>query len=79
MKKHDLITRTRFLGKYGGISLYDIDFEKRYPIDDEDIHFLKGDGYNLIVNPDNPDGASTDREYFFIHGNLFDRILEINS
>ena len=41
MKINYQITRTHFLEKYGGLSIYDIDFEKRYPIDDEDIHFVK--------------------------------------
>ena len=40
-KKNDQRTRTRFLNKYVGLSLYDINFEKRYPIDDEDIQFIK--------------------------------------
>ena len=30
MKKDDQRYRTRFLAKYGGLSLYDIDTEKRY-------------------------------------------------
>ena len=34
MKKDDQISLTRFLGKYGGLSIYDIDIEKRYTIDD---------------------------------------------
>ena len=38
MKKNDQKTRTRFLVKYGGLSHYDIYFEKRYSIDDEYIH-----------------------------------------
>ena len=62
--------------RYGGLSLYAIDLEKIYSIDDEDIQFVKGDGNALIGNPDNPDGNSTDHEYFFIHDDLFDRILE---
>ena len=49
--------------------------EKRYSIDDKEIHFVKGDGYALIGNPDHPDGSSTDHEYFCIHDDLFDRIL----
>ena len=64
------------MAKYGVISLYDIYFGKRYSIDDEDIHFVKGDIYALIGNPDHPDGISTDHEYFCIHDDLFDRILE---
>ena len=35
MKKDDQRYRTRFLAKYGGLSLYDIDTEKRYSIDDK--------------------------------------------
>ena len=62
--------------KYGRLSLYDIDFEKRYSIDDEYIHFVKGDRYALIYNPYHPDGTSTDHEYFIIYDDLFDRILK---
>ena len=32
MKKYDQRSRTRFLAKYGGLSLYDIDMEKKYPL-----------------------------------------------
>ena len=35
MKKDDQRSSTRFLAKYGGISLYDIDTKKRYSIDDK--------------------------------------------
>ena len=52
------------LEKYGGISIYDIDFEKRYSIDDEDIYIVKGYGYDLIGKIDHPDRTSTDHEYF---------------
>ena len=61
--------------KYCGFSLYDIDFGKRYPIDDKGIHFVKGYGYDINGNPDNTDGTSTDHEYSSIHDDLFDRIL----
>ena len=57
MKKNYQRTRTRFLAKYGGLSLYDIDFGKRYSIDDENIHFVKGYGNVLIGNPNHPDGT----------------------
>ena len=63
------------MANYGGLSLYYIDTEKRYSIDEKEIHFVKGDGYALIGNPYFPDGSSTDHEYFCIHGDLFDRIL----
>ena len=76
MKKYDQRSCTRFLVKYGGLSLYDIDMEKRYYIYDKEIHFVKGDRYALIGNPDHPDWTSTDHEYFCIHNDLFDRILE---
>ena len=57
MKKNYQRTRTTFLGKYVGLSLYDIDFGKRYSIDDEEINFVNGYGYALIGNPDNPYGT----------------------
>ena len=49
---------------------------KRYYIDDENIHFIKVDGYALIGNPDHLYGTSTDHEYFCIHDAFFGRILE---
>ena len=76
MKKDDQKSCTRFLAKYGGLSFCDTDTEKRYSIDDKEIYFVKGDGNALIGNPDHPDGSSTDHEYFCIHDDLFDRILE---
>ena len=75
MKKYYQRYRTCLLAKYGGLSLYDIDTEKRYSIDEKDMHFVKGEGYALIGNPDFPDGSSTNHDYFCIHGYLFDRIL----
>ena len=66
------------MSKYGGLSLYDINFEKRYLIDDEYNNFVKGYGYALFGHPDHPDGTSNDHEYFCIHEDLFDRILETN-
>ena len=75
-EKNDQRTQTSFLATYGGLSIYDFDFEKRYYIDDEDIHFVKGYGYDLLGNPDNLDGTSTDHEYVLVHDDLFDRILE---
>ena len=76
MKKYDQRSRTCFLNKYGVLSLYDIYMENKYSIDDKEIHFVKGHGYALIGNPDHPDGTSTYHEYFCIHNDLFDRILE---
>ena len=48
MNKYDQRYRTCFLEKYGGISIYDIFTEKRYSIDDKEIHFVKGYRYALI-------------------------------
>ena len=76
MKKNYQRTCTRFLARYGGLYIYDIDFWKRYTIDDEDTHFVKGDGYAFIGNQDHPDGTSTYNEYSCIHYDLFGRILE---
>ena len=64
------------MAKYGVLSLYYIDFDKRYSIDDDEIHFVKGYGYALIGYPDHPYGTSTDHEYFFILDDLLGRILE---
>ena len=76
MEKNDQITNTCFLAKYGRLSLYDIDMEMRYYTDDKETKFVERDGYALIGNPDHPDGTSTNYEYFCIHDDLFDRILE---
>ena len=67
MKKNDQITCTCFLAKFGGLSIYDINMDKRHSIDDKGIHFVKGDGYALTGNQDHPDGTSTHHEYFCIH------------
>ena len=45
------------LAKYGGLSLYDIDFEEIYSIYDGDIKFVKGYGYASIGYLDHPDGT----------------------
>ena len=61
--------------KYGGLYLYAIDIEKKYSIYDKGINYIKRNIYALIGNPYHPDGTSSDDEYFFIHGDLFERIL----
>ena len=66
MKKYDQITRTRFLAKYVGLSIYDIDIGSRYTIEDEYINFLKVYGYALIGNPENPYGTSTYHSFFHL-------------
>ena len=76
MKKDDQIYCTCFLDNYGWLSLYDIDMENRYSIYDKEIYFVKGDKYALLGNLDHPDGSSIDHEYFCIHDDFFDRILE---
>ena len=78
MKKIYQISHTRFLEKYGGLSLYDIDIKKIYKIDHKKIRFVKKNGYSLIGNLDDQDGTSTDHEYFFIHYDLFVWILATN-
>ena len=75
MKKDDQRYRTRFLAKYGELSIYYIDTQKIYSIDEKEMHFVKVEGYALIGNADFTDGSSTDHEYFCIHEDLFDRIL----
>ena len=75
MKKDDQIYRTRFLAKYVGLSTCDIDTDKRYSIDEKEIHLVKGERYALIGHPDFLYGSSTDHEYFCFHEDLFDRIL----
>ena len=40
MKKDDQRYCTRLMTKYIGLSLYDIDTEKRYSIDDKEINFV---------------------------------------
>ena len=42
----------------------------------KEINFVKGYRYDLIGNLDHPYCTSTDHEYFCIHDDLFDRILE---
>ena len=75
MYKTDQIYRTHFLGKYVGLSPYDIYLKNRCIIDNEDINFIKGDGYDLIGNPDCQDGTSTYHKYFLLYDGLFDQIL----
>ena len=72
VKEHDQIFCTSFLEKYCCLSINDIDVERRYYLGDEDIKFIKKYGQDLFDNPDNPDGTSTDHEYFLIHDDLFD-------
>ena len=67
MNKDDQRSCTHLLANYGWLSPNGIDTEKRYSIDDTEIHFVKWDGYALICNPDHQDRTSTDHEYFCIH------------
>ena len=63
-----------FLAKYGSLSLYDEDQEKRFIIDQEQLEFDKTDGWTFIGIPEKKYGSFSDREYFFIRDDLFDRI-----
>ena len=40
------------MAKYGSLYLYDIDLEKRYTIDNEDMQFVKKEVLSLIDIPD---------------------------
>ena len=42
MKKDYQRYLTRFLAQYGGLYRYYIDTEKRYSIDEKEMHFVKG-------------------------------------
>ena len=72
-------SHTRFLEKYGGLSLYDEDLKKGYKIDNGGINFVKNYGLDWILNTNEPDGTSTDHEYLPIHNNLLGRILAKNN
>ena len=63
-----------FPAKYGSLALYDVDMEKRFIIDHEQLKFDKTDGWNLIGIPEKEYGTLSDHEYFCIHDDLFDRI-----
>ena len=78
MKETDQISCTRFLEKYGGLSLNDIDLKSIYTLDHEDILFVNKHGYDLTGNTDETYGTSTYYKYFFIHDNLFDQVLATN-
>ena len=74
MKKRPNIPHSKYVGLY----LYDIDIERRYRINDEDIIFVDKYEYYLIGNPKHQDITSNDHEYFLIHYGLFDRTLEMD-
>ena len=63
-----------FIAKYGILALYDEDTKKLFLIDYELLEFNKTDGWNLIGIPEKEDGTFSDREYFCVHDDLFDRI-----
>ena len=71
----DQRSRNCFLEKYDGLSLYEIDLNKRYTITNEYISFVKKYVYALIGNPDHPNVTSNNHEYFIIHDDLFDKCL----
>ena len=78
MTKINLRSCTRFLRKYGDLSLYDEYLKNIYTTDHEYINFVTNDSYVLIGNSDEPYGTSTDHEYFFINYDLFDIISPRN-
>ena len=63
------------MAKYGGIDIQGENMKTIFTIDHEDIHFIKNQGWTLIVIPYEPDGSSTDYEYLSIHNDLFGRVL----
>ena len=67
-----------FLEKYGSLDLYDEDLVKIFIIDHEQLKFDKNAGWNLIIIPEKPGGYFVDREYFFIHDDLFGRVQSTN-
>ena len=44
IKNKSQVSKTMFLEKYGSLSLYDEDLEKRFIIDHEQLEFDKTDG-----------------------------------
>ena len=50
--------------KCGGLDFYDEDRKKRYAINHEVIEFVKNYGWSLIIIPDEPDGTSTDHDFY---------------
>ena len=74
IKNKSQVSKTMFLAKYGSLALYDEDLKKRFIIYHEQLEFDKTDGWTLIGIPEKEDGSFSDREYFCIHDDLFDRI-----
>ena len=64
MKETDKISLTRFLAKYGGLSLYNIHLKKRYTVYHEGIRFVNKYEYTLTSSLYHPEGTSTDHKYF---------------
>ena len=74
IKNKSQVSCNMFFAKYGSLALYDEYLEKIFIIDHERLKFDKNARWNLIGIPDKPDGNFSDREYFCIHDDLFDRI-----
>ena len=49
IKNKSQVSKTMFLAKYGSLALYDVDLEKRFIIDHEQLQFDKTDGWTLIL------------------------------
>ena len=50
--------------KCGGLDFYDEDWKKIYAINHEVINFVNNYGWTLIIIPDEPDGTSTDHDFY---------------
>ena len=53
-----------FLAKYGSLALYDVDLEKIFIIDHEQLQLDKTDGWTLIGLPEEEYVTLSDHEYF---------------
>ena len=68
------LARTMFLTKYGSLSIYEIESERRFIIDHEQLKFDNKSGCKLIGNLEEPGGYWLDHDCFLIHDDLFDII-----
>ena len=74
IKNKSQVSKAMFLAKYSSLALYDEEQNKRFIIDHEKLQFNNTDGWTLIGIPEKEYGSLSDREYFCIHNDLFDRI-----
>ena len=57
IKNKSQVSKTMFLAKYWNLALYDVDLEKIFIIDHEQLQFNKTDGWTLIGIPEKEDGT----------------------